>query len=170
MNASIVGKSLGLGMDNQHPGSLEEEIRENAIGDGGGEPSWGGRCPQTTIEVLDLQCNEKNTKEEWKKVIERATSNRTSIYTNGSKAAGTLGMVAGAWFKQGGRGQQTAIRTRATVWDGEIEGIQEAIRHCATGPILNLLDSQAAIKAIVKAGKRGWARTAALKETIKGIF
>ena len=104
MNASIVGKSLGLGMDNQHPGSLEEEIRENAIGDGGGEPSWGGRCPQTTIEVLDLQCNEKNTKEEWKKVIERATSNRTSIYTNGSKAAGTLGMVAGAWFKQGGRG------------------------------------------------------------------
>ena len=59
--------------------------------------------------------------------------------------------------------------TRATVWDGEIEGIKEAIRHCTTGPILILSDSQAAIKAIVKAGKRGRARTAAVKEVIEGI-
>ena len=78
-------------------------------------------------------------------------------------------MVVRPWFEQEGRGQGTAVGTRATVWDGEIEGIKEAIRHCTAGPILILSDSQAAIKVIVKAGKRGRARTAALKEAIKGI-
>ena len=78
-------------------------------------------------------------------------------------------MVLGAWFEQEGRGQGTAVVTRATVWDGEIEGIKEAIRHCIAGPILILSDSQAAIKPMVKAGERGKARTAALKEAIKGI-
>ena len=78
-------------------------------------------------------------------------------------------MVAGEWFEQERRGQGTALGTRATVWDGEIEGIKEAIRHCTPGPSLILPDSQAAIKAVVKAGKRGRARTAALKEAIKGI-
>ena len=122
-----------------------------------------------TIEVLDLECDEKSSREEWKEAIEGATRNRTAIYTDGSKAEGTLGMVAGSWFEQEGRGQGTAVGTRATVWDGEIEGIKEAIRHYTAGPSLILSDSQAAIKAVVKAGKRGRARTAALKEAIKGI-
>ena len=122
-----------------------------------------------TIEVIDLECDEKSSREEWKEAIEGATRNRTAIYTDGSKGEGTLGMVAGAWFEQEGRGQGTAVGTRATVWDGEIEGIKEAIRHCTPGPILILSVSQAAIKAVVKAGKRGRARTAALKEAIEGI-
>ena len=157
---------MGLGMNNQHPGRLEEEVMRKAIGDGGGEPSWGGKCPRVTIKVLDLECNEKSSKEEWKDAIERATSNRTAIYTDESKAEGTLEMVAGAWFEREGRGQGTAMGTRATVWDGEIEGIKEAIRHPTAGPILLLSDLQAAIKAVVKAGKRGRARTATLKEVI----
>lgn len=40
-----------------------------------------------------------------------------------------------------------------TVWDGKIEGIKEAIRNPSEKPLLILTDSQAAIKAIVKAGK-----------------
>ena len=119
-----------------------------------------------TIKVLDQECNEKSSKEECKEAIERATSNRTAIYTDESKAEGTLRMVAGAWFEREGRGQGTAMETRATVWDGEIEGIKEAIRHHTAGPILILADLQAAIKAVVKAGKRGRARTAALEEVI----
>ena len=121
------------------------------------------------IEVLDLERDEKSSREEWEEAIKGATRNRTAIYTDGSKAEATLGMVAGGWFEQEGRGQGTAVGTRATVWDGEIEGIKEAIRHCTAGPILILSDSQAAIKVMVKAGKRGRARTAALKEAIKGI-
>ena len=166
---SIIGENLALGMNNQYPGSLEEEIMKKAIGNEEGEPSWGGRCPQMTIEVLDLECDEKSSREEWKEAIEGATRNRTAIYTDGSKAEGTLGMVARACFEPEGRGQGTAVGTRATVWDGEIEGIKEAIRHCTAGPVLILSDSQAAIKAMVKAGKRGRARTAALKEAIEGI-
>ena len=166
---TVVGESLALGMNNQHPGSLEAGIMQKALGAGGGEPSWGGKCPRITIKVIDLECNEKSSREEWKEAIEKATGNRTAIYTDGSKAEGTLGMVAGAWFEREGRGQGTAVGTRATVWDEEIEGIKEAIRHCTTGPILILSDSQATIKAIVKAGKRGRARTAALKEVIEGI-
>ena len=92
---SIIGEPLPLGMNNQHPGSLEVEIMKNAIGNGEGEPSWGGRCPQMTIEVLDLQCDEKSSREEWKDEIEGATRTRTAIYTDGSKAEATLGMVAG---------------------------------------------------------------------------
>ena len=165
----IIGEPLALGMNNQYPGSLEEEIMKKVIGNGEGEPSWGGRCPRMTIEVLDLECDEKTSREEWEEVIKGATRNRTAIYIDGSKAEGTLRMVAGTWFEQEGRGQGTAVGTRGTVWDGEIEGIKEAIRHCIAGPILILLDSQAAIKAMVKAGKRGRARTAALKDAIKGI-
>ena len=56
-----------------------------------------------------------------------------------------------------------------TVWDGEIEGIKEAIRNLTEKPLLIPTDSQAAIKAIVKAGKRGRARTAALKEIIESV-
>ena len=87
---SIIGEPLALGMNNQHPGSLEVEIMKKAIGNGEGEPSWGGRCPQMTIEVLDLECDEKSSREEWKEAIEGATRNRTAVYTDGSKAEGTL--------------------------------------------------------------------------------
>ena len=58
---------------------------------------------------------------------------------------------------------------RATIWDREIEGRKEAIRHCTAGPILILSDSEAAIKAMIMAVKRGRARTDTLKEAIKGI-
>ena len=61
---TVVGESLALGMNNQHPGSLEAGIMQKALGDGGGEPSWGGKCPQITMKVIDLECNEKNSKEE----------------------------------------------------------------------------------------------------------
>ena len=111
----MVGESLALAMNNQHPGRLEEEVMRKAIGDGGGEPSWGGKCPRVTTKVLDLECNEKSSKEEWKDAIERTTSNRTAIYTDESKAEGTLEMVAGAWFEREGRGQGTAMGMRATV-------------------------------------------------------
>lgn len=55
------------------------------------------------------------------------------------------------------------------MWEREIEGIKEAIRNGAHSPILILSDIQAVIKAIVKAGNRGRARTAAMKEIIEGI-
>ena len=52
---SIIGEPLVLGTNNQYPGSLEEELIKKAIGNGEGEPSWGGICPRMTIEVLDLE-------------------------------------------------------------------------------------------------------------------
>lgn len=94
---------------------------------------------------------------------------RTTIYTDGSKGEGILGMVAGAWYESEGKSYATAVGTRAIIWDREIEGIKEAIRNGTHSRILILSDSQAAIKTIVKAGKRGRARTAAMKEIIEGI-
>ena len=61
---SIIGEPLALGMKNQYPGSLEEEIMKKAIGNREGEPLWGGRYPRMIIEVLDLECDEKSSRGE----------------------------------------------------------------------------------------------------------
>ena len=48
---------------------------------------------------------------------------------------------------------------RATVWDGEVAGMEGALRAIGNNPVFILSDSQAAIMAVRKAGKRGIART-----------
>lgn len=60
----MVGESMSLGIRNLHQGSLEEEVMVKAIGRDGGEPSWGGKCPHKTVEVIDLQCDAKSSNEE----------------------------------------------------------------------------------------------------------
>lgn len=87
--------------------------------------------------------------------IKKAAEWKVTIYTDGSKVKGALGMVAGACYESEERGQGIAIGSRATVKDGEIEGIKEGIQHGVKGPISILSDSQVAIMTIVKGRKVG---------------
>ena len=98
------------------------------------------------------------------------SNGKTMIYTNGSKAEGTLGMVAGAGCAAEGNGQEIVVGTRAIVKDGEIEGIQQAIQDGTQSPIIIFSDPQAAIKRVVRAEKGEKARTTAMKKIIEGIL
>ena len=57
-DSTIVGEALKLVIEGKRPGSLEEEMVSQARGEEGGEPSWGGKCPRTEMEIIDLECNE----------------------------------------------------------------------------------------------------------------
>ena len=54
------------------------------------------------------------------------------------------------------------LGTGATVWDGEVAGIEDGIRNCPRGPVWILSDSKAAIAAVVNAGQTGRASTGSL--------
>ena len=66
------------------------------------------------------------------------------------------------------KGTMTVGR-KATVWDGEIAGLEGALRMVGSTPVLLLTDSRAAIQAVQKAGKRGIARTRGLVEVVRRL-
>ena len=94
------------------------------------------------------------------------------VFIDGSKAED--GRVAGGWAKDTFEGGPwdggKYLGEGATVWDGEITGMAEAL---GKGPrdrgVLILADSKAAIQAVKKAGRTGRARTGELVRVIKGI-
>ena len=47
------------------------------------------------------------------------------------------------------------LGTGATVWDGEVAGIEDGIRNCPRGPVWILSDSKAVIAAVVIVGQTG---------------
>ena len=57
----------------------------------------------------------------------------------------------------------------ATVWDAEVTAVAEVLRISKGMGLLILSDSQAAIAAIVKAGRKGQGRTKELREAINLI-
>ena len=67
-------------------------------------------------------------------------------------------------------GSSSRLGKRATVWDGEIMAINEALKlNEGDEKVAILSDSQAAIMAITKAGRRGRANTRELKEIVDKI-
>ena len=62
----------------------------------------------------------------------------------------------------GGRG----LGNRATVWDAEVTAIAETLRLSKGKRLLILSDSQAAIAAVVKAGRKGQGRTKERRLTV----
>ena len=72
------------------------------------------------------------------------------IYSDGSKAEGVEGMVGGGWFESDDIRGGVAVGGQATVWDGEVAGMEGALRAIGNNPVLILSDSQVAIMAVLR--------------------
>ena len=102
----------------------------------------------------------------WEEKIAEVTEEQDAImFTDGSK--GKDGRVAGGWakdtFQAGPRDGGRYLGEGATVWDGEVAGMAEALERGPRGRgMLILADSMAAIQAVRKAGKTGKARSGEL--------
>ena len=79
------------------------------------------------------------------------------VYTDGSMSeCGVVG--AGYYCLQGTLGIR--VGRMATVWDGEVAGLERGLKAIDQGSrVLLLADSKAAIQAVQKAGRTGRART-----------
>ena len=94
------------------------------------------------------------------------------VFTDGSKAKDRK--VAGGWakdiFQAGPCDRGRYLGEGATVWDGEVVGMAEALERGPQGRgMLILADSMAAIQAVKKAGKTGKARSNELVRVIKEV-
>ena len=121
--------------------------------------SWGKEIPQFEIEERDLGCSATSIKMAWQSAISQ--TNLLPIYTDGSKLeSGIVG--GGYYFDQGKLGIR--VGPMATVWDGEITGLERGTKAAGNRDwdILLLTHSRAAIQATKNAGTRGKARTRAL--------
>ena len=84
------------------------------------------------------------------------------------------GRVGGGWYGKGWMGcspqGNSHVGKTATVWDGEVTGMAEAVeRFERGGRILLLADSRTAISAVKKAGRTGKARTRKLAKLLGRI-
>ena len=79
-------------------------------------------------------------------------------------------MVWAGWFEAGGIQGSIPVRKMATVWDGEVAGIQRALEVPEeVDKLLILIDSRVAIAAIRKAERKGKAKTADLVAVVNNI-
>ena len=96
-----------------------------------GEVSPGALVQKVDIPVVDLEVSEDAPRWAWEEAIERAMVGHIKIYTNGCKDADCA--VGGAWWRSSGKFGTRRLGTGATVWDGEVAGIEDGIRSCPRG-------------------------------------
>ena len=130
---------------------------------------WGGECPTIEVDIRTLEVPKDATNEDWARAIAGAAEGRRVLYSNGSKAEGVEGMVGGGWFESDDVRGGGVVGSWATVWDGEVAGMEGALKAAGNDTVLILSDSQAAIMAVRKAGKRGIARTRGLRKVVSLI-
>ena len=101
------------------------------------------------INIVDLEAVRESSVEEWDAAIKKATKGRWVVFTDGSKMEGVKGEVTRGWFKDSGtkRGG-VPVGLKAMAWNGEIAGIEWALRMVGRVPVLILADSRAALQAI----------------------
>ena len=125
------------------------------------------------VEEVRIGCTASCAADIWEEKIEEVAGERDIImFTDGSKAK--AGKVAGGWakdtFQAGPRDGGRYLGEGATVWDGEVAGMAEALEHGPRGRgTLVLADSMAAIQAVKKAGKTGKARSGELVRVMKEV-
>ena len=128
--------------------------------------SWGGRVERVQCREIDLQCSASTPANKWQLAIDGTCCE--TVFTDGSMSE--QGVVGGGYhFSQGSLGVRVGLM--ATVWDGEIAGLERGLRAAEVrgGRILLLTDSKAAIQAVKKAGHTGRARTRALAALLQMI-
>lgn len=136
--------------------------------EGGEEISWGGTC--RTVNVATTAVGKRNmSKNQWEGRIRDTTmgGDFDLAFTDGSKLED--GKTGSGWTVhnqlQGGRG----LGGKATVWDAEVTAMAETLQRWKGKRLLLLSDSQAAIAAVVKAGKKGRGRTKELRQVVNLI-
>ena len=136
--------------------------------------SWGGTCPKTEIQEIQLELGGMDDKIWWETQLqdEEVTEGRRLVYSDGSMLED--GKVGGGWYGKGWMGcspqGHSHVGGTATVWDGEIAGMAGAAEKFERGEkILLLADSRAAISAVRKAGRTGKARTHDLVNLMRTI-
>ena len=111
---------------------------------GKGQLSFGGGCWCGHVDVVDLGPCKSSTSEVWERAIEEAGEGRLVVYTDGSRDDG--GRVGGGWHASGNGAGSTAVCKIATVWDGEVDGIRQALRMAQEVDMLVLSESTAALR------------------------
>ena len=89
------------------------------------------------------------------------------VYTDGSRDSD--GRVGGGWHALGNGAGSVEVSNIATVWDGEVAGIRQALRMAPDVDVLVLSDSTAALLAIKRAADRGRGHTRDLVEVVDEI-
>ena len=173
--ARAIGDPRGIGdiiqgtLLRKDQSALDSGILLRATGEWGNPIEWGGECPTIEVDIRTLEVLRDSTSEDWGRAIAGVAEGRRVIYSDGSKSEGVEGMVGGGWFESNNVRGGVAVGGRATVWDGEVAGMEGALRVVGNNPVLILSDSQAAIMAVRKAGKWGIARARGLREVVSLI-
>ena len=118
-----------------------------------GQLSFGGVCWRGSVDVVDLGPCKSSTSAVWERAIKEAGERRLVVYTDGSRDSD--GRVGGRWHASGDGAGSVAVGSIATVWDGEVAGIRQALRVAPDVDLLVLSDSTAALRAINRAAE-GW--------------
>ena len=119
------------------------------------------------VEVVDLGPCKSATPEVWERAIKEASEGRLVVYTDGSRDLD--GRVGGGWHAAENGAGSVAVGSIATVWDGEVAGIRQALRMAPEVDMLVLSDSTAALQAIVRAAHSGRGRTRDLVEVVDEV-
>ena len=134
---------------------------------GKGQLSFGGECWRGQVDVVDLGPCKSSTSEVWERAIKEAGEGRLVVYTDGSRDGG--GQVGGGWYAPENGAGSVAVGSIATVWDGEVAGIRQALRMAPEVDMLVLSDSMAALQAIVRAARSGRGRTRDLVKVVDEV-
>ena len=134
---------------------------------GKGRISLGGDCWRGFVDVVDLGPCKSSTSEVWERAIKEAGERRLVVYTDGSRDGD--GRVGGEWHAPQNGAGSVAVGSIATVWDGEVAGIRQALRMTPAVDILALSDSTAALLAVKGAARSGRGRTRDLVEVVDEV-
>ena len=122
-----------------------------------GTLSLGGRCWRGEVQVVDLGLCKTSTTIAWEEAISNAAGGKLVGYTDGSRNED--GRDGGGWYADGNGAGSVAVDDVATVWDGEIAGIRQALRLAPDVDILVLTDLKTALMAIEKSANGAKGRT-----------
>ena len=103
--------------------------------------SWGGNYAKGEVPEINLNCSATASKAKWERSIERVKEENWVLYSNGSKNEERR--VGSGWVSHGGKIQgKIGLGKLATVWDGEIKAIAEALTAWdKSGKVIILMDS-----------------------------
>ena len=132
-----------------------------------GRLSFGGTCWRGSVDVVDLGPSKSSTCAIWERAIREAGDQRLVVYTDGSRDSD--GRVGGGWHASGNDAGSVAVGSIATVWDGEVAGIRQALRMAPDVDVLVLSDSTAALRAIKRAADNGRGRSRDLVEVVDEV-
>ena len=90
-----------------------------------------------------------------------------AVFMDRSKEEGCNGIVGREWFESENRKGAVTVGRSTTVWDGEIAGLEGALRMIGNALGLLLTDSRTAIQAVQRAKRKGIARTRGLGEVVR---